>query len=287
MCIRDRHRVPCFLPELVKAAGVRQKDIALPLRTPVLVAGDMSASMQVCVMSASIIASIITGLAEAELVLFNDFMVTPPSQPKDCESAVEVSRQVKAIGPTANGAALVDAYEQQRVYNTIVMVTDEEENTAAVLGSGEEVMFAELFARYKQQVSPTCKLVLVSFLQNMAAETQLVRTLREAGVCDSVVSQFKFSQTRPDLTKIDAMLGLLSCDTNEFSDELGATVEVITEVGISGWLDAENGASEAQAKLDKKAKLDELMSQLSELAPAQELHGMIDAMPNVTHRDNH
>lgn len=40
-------QVPSFLPELVQAAGIRQKDISLPLRTPVLVAGDMSASMQV------------------------------------------------------------------------------------------------------------------------------------------------------------------------------------------------------------------------------------------------
>ena len=41
------HEPPSFLPMLVEAAGIRQKDISLPLRTPVLVAGDMSASMQV------------------------------------------------------------------------------------------------------------------------------------------------------------------------------------------------------------------------------------------------
>ena len=141
--------VPGFLPDLVQAAGVRQKDIALPLRTPVLVAGDMSASMQVCVMSASIIASIITGLAEAELVFFNHQLVTAPIQPKDCASAVELSHLVQAVGQTANASALVEAYELRKRYNTVVMVTDEEENTKAVLSNGQHVLIAELFKLYE------------------------------------------------------------------------------------------------------------------------------------------
>jgi hypothetical protein len=264
---QPEHHIPSFLPMLVQAAGVRQNDIALPLRTPVLVAGDMSAS---------IIASIITGLAEAELVLFNDFQVMPPSQPKDCESAVEVSRQVRAIGPTANAAALVEAYEQRKVYNTVVMVTDEEENTPAVLSTGEAVMFAELFGRYREQVAPECKLVMVSFLQNMSAETQLMSSLRDAGIPDAIVSQFKFNQGRPDLTKLDAMLGLLSCDTDDFVHELGAITAQIREAGIAGWVTAEAMASEERAHAAKQAKMEALLCQLSELAPAQQLHEMID-----------
>eukprot|EP00658_Telonema_sp_P-2_P016615 TRINITY_DN16449_c0_g1_i10.p1 TRINITY_DN16449_c0_g1~~TRINITY_DN16449_c0_g1_i10.p1 ORF type:complete len:411 (+),score=98.07 TRINITY_DN16449_c0_g1_i10:1028-2260(+) len=139
---------PGFLPALVKAADVRQKQLCLPLRTPVLVAGDCSASMQVCVMSASIIASILTGLTEASLVMFNHQLVEPPLQPKDCATAIEVSQLVHAQGQTAPAAALLRGYEERRVYNTIVVASDEEENKPVTLNAtGEKVLFAELFKR--------------------------------------------------------------------------------------------------------------------------------------------
>merc|ERR1711924_436633 len=90
---RDRreedYHVPCFLPDLVVAANHRQRHIKLALCSPVLVAGDMSGSMQVCVMSSAIIASLITGMAQAELVFFNNRAIVP-EQPKDCQSAVQL-----------------------------------------------------------------------------------------------------------------------------------------------------------------------------------------------------
>ena len=61
------------------------------------------------------------------------------------------------MGQTANAAALIDAYEQRKVYNTVVMVTDEEENTKALLSNGERLLFAELFQRYRATVAPQCK----------------------------------------------------------------------------------------------------------------------------------
>lgn len=61
------------------------------------------------------------------------------------------------------------------------MVTDEEENTKAVLANGERVLFAELFERYRAEISPDCKLVLVSFLEDVVTETQILKELRAIG----------------------------------------------------------------------------------------------------------
>eukprot|EP00656_Telonema_subtile_P008065 TRINITY_DN13785_c0_g1_i2.p2 TRINITY_DN13785_c0_g1~~TRINITY_DN13785_c0_g1_i2.p2 ORF type:complete len:404 (-),score=110.83 TRINITY_DN13785_c0_g1_i2:290-1501(-) len=266
---------PSFLPLLVQAAGRRQKDIRMTLRAPVLVAGDCSASMQVCVMSASIIASIITGLAEAELVMFNHILVRPPVQPKDCESAVMVSRAVEATGQTANAAALVEAYTLKKKYNTIVMVTDEEENVSAMLPTGERVLFAELFRRYCVDVVPDCKLVLVSFLNDMD-ESPLMNQLKEASVPPEAIAQFKFNQQRPDLTKIDAMIGLLSSDTEEFVCEVRHVSSVMEEKGVSGWLLQEDAFAAQREKNAKRGKIRDLVAQLTALAPPEQLHQMLE-----------
>ena len=275
----SKYGEPRFLQDLVNAAGIRQADISLPLRTPVLVAGDMSASMQVCVMSASIIASIICGLSEAELVFFNTHPVQPPVQPKDCPTALEVSKTVRAQGGTANAAALVAAWELKKVYNTVVMVTDEEENQSVRLSTGEIMRFAELFRKYRAEVAPNCELVMVSFLRNMAAETQMMACLRQAGVPGSVISQFKFSQSKPDLTKIDAMLGLMSSGTQQFTQEVAMTAAAMREHGVTGWLSNRNLLIEEQlkqhAELAKAQKVKDLMAQLKGLVSMEELQQLI------------
>merc|ERR1711907_43802 len=233
-------------------------------------------SMQVCVMSASIIASIICGLAEAELVFFNHQLHMPPSQPKNCESAVQLSREVKAVGQTANAAALTEAFDERKVYNTIVMVTDEEENTKASLANGDRVLFAELFKRYRDEVAPECELVLVSFLEDAVSETQLMKELKAIGITSDVVSQFKFSQTRPDLTKIDAMLGLLSCDTVDFAEEVTLMASQIASAGIARWLEQEAEFVEQRTQAQKQTRIEGLVEQLRGLVTSEQLQALLN-----------
>ena len=130
-------------------------------------------------------------------------------------------------------------------------------------------------------------MVLVSFLNNMAVETQLTRDLDRVGVPESVVSQFKFSQARPDLTKIDAMLGLMSCDTEDFAEEAAMVAGTIREHGIAGWMQNEVGVLAQRAATAKQAKVDALMAQLTALAPPDKLQEMLSQVlgQNQTNED--
>ena len=82
-------------------------------------------------------------------------------------------------------------------------------------------------------------------------------------------------QGRPDLTKLDAMLGLLSCDTADFEHEVEVMVASIRTLGLSDWLANEASFVEERAALAKQAKVASLVEQLAALAPADQLQHMI------------
>jgi len=108
-----------------------------------------------------------------------------------------------------------------------------------VTGQNGTYLFAELFKKYQDEVSPACKVVMVSFLNNLQGETQLMGDLQRVGVAASSISQFRFNQARPDLTKIDAMLGLLSSDTQDFALEVHVMAERIAQRGITEFIEWE------------------------------------------------
>ena len=87
------------------------------------------------------------------------------------------------------------------------VVSDEEENS-----KHKGLSFAECFSRYEKEVSPGCRVTFVSFLADMNAEGQMVAELRALGY-GGTVEQFKLHRERPDLTKTDALLAVMSAQT--------------------------------------------------------------------------
>ena len=89
-------------------------------------------------------------------------------------------------------------------------MTDERENLMA-----HGFYFHQLFYKYYTEVFPA-SLVFVSFLE-ANQQGQMTRALRDLGV---PVRQFRFDGRRPDLCKLDGLLGVLSCEGEQFARDL-------------------------------------------------------------------
>lgn len=101
-----------------------------------------------------------------------------------------------------------------------IVVTDEEENT-----SYRSEMFTPLYMKYKTEVNPEVQLFFVSFLNN-TDEGEMVALLRGEGV---ETRQFRLDGRRPDLTKFDELVGLL---TLQILDQKGVADVVQISKGI-------------------------------------------------------
>lgn len=197
-----------ILHDLIPIAQQSLAQYSLPLRTPMAVLGDSSGSMQVAVRTSSIIVSLLAALAGSDttLLFFNGECVHPPFIPRSIREVLVCAEEVVADGATAPAAALEHLYLTKTVARTVVLVTDEKENDPA---PKTKLNFLPLFQKYRDEVSPTVALVLVSFLE--AAEVgQLEAEFRAAGI---PFVQCRLSSKRPDLTKLDQLLGKLSMET--------------------------------------------------------------------------
>jgi len=88
------------------------------------------------------------------------------------------------------------------------MVTDEIEN----MKYNNEYYFPNLFLKYYEEVFPA-KLVFVSFLANPSSKGRMVTSLENMGID---VLLFRLDGNRPDLTKLDTLLGILSSESSFF-----------------------------------------------------------------------
>jgi U-box domain len=147
-------------------------------------------------------------LANAELRFFNVNVVHPHVVPTNAEKVIEVATKTRADGLTAPAVAIKDLYTKRKVVKFIVVVTDEVENEPH---QGD--FFAQLFYRYYSEVYPA-KLVFVSFLDDMSKKGRMVQALESFGIAPL---QFRLDATRPDLTKVDSLLGILASETEHFS----------------------------------------------------------------------
>ncbi|KAJ3014541.1 UNVERIFIED_CONTAM: hypothetical protein HDU68_000232 [Siphonaria sp. JEL0065] len=167
----------------------------------VAVFGDCSASMDVAVDTASIMASIFTARLNAKLTFFHDDLVIPPVQPSTTTEVLEVAKAIKAQRCTAPAACLWPYYHEKVPIDLFICVTDEEENTSC---NGHR--FAPLFKKYLEEVNPHAKIFFVSFL-NVRTEGFMVVELKKLEI---IAKQFRFDGSRPDLTKFDELMGLLT-----------------------------------------------------------------------------
>jgi len=201
-----------FYPDLLPIAQDQLEKIKLPLESPVAVIGDASGSMEVAIQTATILSSLLTAICSAKLNFFNSAVFPPAFVPKTLEEVLSLALVTRADGSTANAAGLVPYYDAKEVIKTFVMVTDEEENADGQIADGARMRFFDLFMKYRAEIYPA-KLVFISFLSHQHAQGQMYSQFVNANVPD--VLQFKFNRQRPDLTKIDNLIGLLSTGSSE------------------------------------------------------------------------
>lgn len=201
-----------FIGELMRRAEAKLEQVSLPLEQPVACFGDASSSMQVAIQVATIISSLMTALCKAEITFFNSGVFSAPVEPRTIEDVLLVEKKVRASGSTAPAACLYPYFEQKKQVKTFIIVTDEEENTTV-----HNYYFAELLEKYRKEVYPA-DIVFVSFLRSQTAEGQMVKALAARDI--KPTAQVRLDGNRPDLTKIDTLLALLSSKTTEFQDNV-------------------------------------------------------------------
>ena len=94
--------------------------------------------------------------------------------------------------------------------------------------------FLDLYKKYHDEVFPAY-LVFVSFLADQHAPGKMVAELRQAGFSPM---QFKFNASKPDLTKLDKLFGLLSSRTGTFEDQLTKLESDIKSQGLKSFVKA-------------------------------------------------
>ena len=285
-----------FYTQLIPIAQRRLEAIDLPLEPPVVslrasgafivlrtifnqvVLGDASYSMDVAIRTSTIIASLLTALCSADLKFFSDRVTAPDFVPRKVEDVLDVAFNTQADGLTAPACAIHDYYTKKEVVKCFVVVTDEIENEPF---RGQ--FFAQLFYKYFTEVIPcslTCphvkqlmychrfqvypaQLVMVSFLDDPSKKGRMVLALEEMGIKPL---QFRLHAKRPDLSKVDTLLGLLSAESALFTSRVNGLAKTNSSFGLTEMLegmrppeptrnDVDMSSSSAPSDVKVKAKL--------------------------------
>lgn len=72
------------------------------------------------------------------------------------------------------------------------------------------------------------------------------------------------------------MLGLLSCDTVDFEEEVTVMATAIGSEGIGGWVQQEAQFIQQRAEVAKQAKIEGLVEQLKGLASPEQLQQLAE-----------
>jgi hypothetical protein len=208
--LEAQSKLPLFDLIIPIAENDLKKFIAT-VESPVAVIGDASGSMSVAIRTATIISSLLTAICSAKLSFFNHGNFYPKKNPLKVADVIDVAFETRADGSTAPAACLVPYYDNKEVIKTFVIVTDEEENADGTTADGARWRFYNLFMKYRETVYPA-QLIFVSFLHHQHSAGQMYEEFVRNNVPN--VSQFKFDRERPDLTKLDSILGKLCSNTS-------------------------------------------------------------------------
>lgn len=219
------------------------------LSVNVAVLGDASGSMQIAIKCACSLGALLSVCLHADLVFFADTYFVPPVVPRTAAQVLQVAETVKASGATSPAAALYHYYSNRIKIDVFVLVSDEGENTPF-----EGYTFLPLFRRYRLEIHSDAKLLLVSFLG--VTDTGLLKqqaddwnsklaTTSSAAISTSSsssdqefsssssssstsvnssssewlnVRQFRFDKERPDTSKFDGIVGLVTLETQSFQE---------------------------------------------------------------------
>lgn len=213
-----------FWELLLPIAERRIGDLRLPIDPPVVVLGDASSSMMVAIRTATIIGSLLTVLSRADLRFFNQALITPKVVPRSIADVLRVTDTIQATGSTAPAAALWPSVQRDEHVRSLLLVTDEEENTDC-----QGMRFGAMLERY-QKGRPPVQVVFMSFIGQTAAG-QMATDLKARGI---PYRQFRLDRNRPDLTRLDEFMGHLSLSGSLFQERLETVTEWAAQAPLAG-----------------------------------------------------
>jgi len=219
-----------FASLLLPTAEECLRSIQLALEPPVYCFGDASYSMDVAIRCSTIIGSVLASLTNATLRFFNDRVIELDKTPRTTREVMDAVKNIRADGLTAPACSLWQLYRERAQAKFIIMVTDEVENVKS-----EDLYWPTLYERYVREVSPECTAVFISFLGGSAEKGRMVRALESMGI--NRIIQFRLEGSRPDLTKLDTILGLLAAECKQFPQQVQALVDAYGLGGLSGILE--------------------------------------------------
>ena len=195
-----------LVPRLLSVADSRLLSFRLKLEEPVAVLADGSGSMEVAIKTSAIITSMLTAICRARLLIFRDKSTAVDIPPRTVADVLHFGEHCRAHGGTSPASAMADLLTIPEAPKTIIIVTDEEENV-----SWANQSFRQVFDTYYSTRYPA-RLVFVSFLAP-GIDGQMFSEFKRSSpglVAENKVLQFRFDRARPDLTKLDDLLGWLA-----------------------------------------------------------------------------
>lgn len=194
---------------LINIAQNKLKNYKINLPSPIAIFCDASYSMDIAIKTSAILSSLLCVMTNAELSVFQNKNQRINDPPHDVASSLMFAQLTKANFSTCPASSLMPYLEQKREVQSIIIITDQEENTRIDETNCSNNFnlpgyFAHTFNRYTQEVYPA-RLVFITFGDNNSMIKRLINVMGESYVKE-MVTDYNFSKNEPDLRKLDAIL---------------------------------------------------------------------------------
>lgn len=190
---------------LLNLAEEKLHTYKLNLESPVAIFGDGSSSMDIAIKTSSIIMSVLCAICNAEMNIFRTGCEPIENPPTNVNGVIHFNEVTKAKESTNPAASLAPYYKAGQILNTIIVVTDEEENQKTM-----NMSFWELFDAYCKKLNFVPRVIFISFLSVGVKGQMISEVERRFPHYMEKIKQFRFNKSEPDLSKLDSILMLLS-----------------------------------------------------------------------------
>jgi hypothetical protein len=190
---------------LLSLAEEKLHTYQLNLESPVAIFGDGSGSMEVAIKTSSIIMSVLCAICNAEMNIFRTGCEPIDNPPKCVNDVIHFNEVTRAKDSTNPAASLAPYYVSGKKLNTIIVVTDEEENQKQM-----NMNFWEMFDAYCKKLNFVPRVIFISFLTVGNKGQMISEVERRFPHYMENIKQFRFNRGEPDLSKLDSILMLLS-----------------------------------------------------------------------------